>query len=774
MAATAKNNFGVKSQLAKLLATENITIRHNPAMKTAAFDLKSRVLMLPVWEGISDDLYDMLVVHEVGHALDTPMAEWEAAINGISQDTYNVPKKGICKGNKRVVKDFLNIVEDARIDKRQKRRYPGSKQNYSAGYKELFDRDLFGIKGKDISKLPLIDRLNLHYKVPVSCLTVPFSKEEREYVDLIDKAETFDDVVDIVGAVYKYAMEEEQQPDRKKTDQYSSDGEGEEGDEDGDEGEEGEGNGKPSNKPSNKKGKGKSTQGGKPAPDTDPNPENGKDKSDEKKDQEDGKGKGKDEKEDDKGDEDGEGDSGESDDESDDQGDDESNSDELGGGTEDIDSPGAQAKTMQAFDENMGGILSKDKTEYIYIDSPNMNHKEIVEDWKTFVPIMESCFPKGGTSYYGGNLNEHISKLNKWKKDENQTLGFMIKEFEMRKAADEYARTSIAKTGVIDTNKLFSYMYNDDVFRRQAVVSTGKNHGFFMILDWSGSMTELIESTLKQLFTLTMFCKRVHIPFEVYIFRSTVHGNVVSNPNESVSFSSFKLSNILSSRMDFKTFNRAMELIWCARKGKFSQLPMGGTPLNASIMTADKMILDFKKKNKLQVVNTIILTDGESDGLYIPRAASYYGKKKIIMCDTTTKKNYDMNQVNGLAITRNLLHMLRDRTGCNLIGFFLSNSNKLSDHYWLTEGQLKDQKLIECWKNNNFVGIDTAGYDEYYIINVHDISKASGNQAITGDSMNKIADSFMQGNVKKKVNRVLLSKFIARIAKDDPVKKRAA
>ena len=64
-----------KSLLAKLLATENITVQKNPALKTAMFDLKNRVLMLPIWQGISNDLEDLLLVHETGHALDTPTAE---------------------------------------------------------------------------------------------------------------------------------------------------------------------------------------------------------------------------------------------------------------------------------------------------------------------------------------------------------------------------------------------------------------------------------------------------------------------------------------------------------------------------------------------------------------------------------------------------------------------------------------------------------------------------------------------------------------------------
>ena len=44
------------SMLAKLLATENITVQQQPNIKTAMFDLRSRVLMLPIWQGISQEI----------------------------------------------------------------------------------------------------------------------------------------------------------------------------------------------------------------------------------------------------------------------------------------------------------------------------------------------------------------------------------------------------------------------------------------------------------------------------------------------------------------------------------------------------------------------------------------------------------------------------------------------------------------------------------------------------------------------------------------------
>ena len=65
-------NLVQKSQLARLLATENMTIEHSQSAKTASFDTNNRKLILPIWSKASEDLYDMLVAHEVGHALITP------------------------------------------------------------------------------------------------------------------------------------------------------------------------------------------------------------------------------------------------------------------------------------------------------------------------------------------------------------------------------------------------------------------------------------------------------------------------------------------------------------------------------------------------------------------------------------------------------------------------------------------------------------------------------------------------------------------------------
>ena len=65
----AVSMFGSKEQLAKLLATEDIHVRINKELGTAAFDTKNRILYLPDWSLKDRDVLDLLTGHEAGHAL---------------------------------------------------------------------------------------------------------------------------------------------------------------------------------------------------------------------------------------------------------------------------------------------------------------------------------------------------------------------------------------------------------------------------------------------------------------------------------------------------------------------------------------------------------------------------------------------------------------------------------------------------------------------------------------------------------------------------------
>ena len=166
-------NYEIKSQLAKLLATEDIIVE-NKNVETAQFNVTDRVLTLPRWTFASDVVYDLLVGHEVGHALFTPDDEWYL--------TSDIPQS------------IVNVVEDARIEKLMKRKYPGMSKTFYNGYGELNDEDFFELEDTDLNTLNLADRANLYFKGG-SHLIIDFTAEEKDIVNVISKCETFDDVL---------------------------------------------------------------------------------------------------------------------------------------------------------------------------------------------------------------------------------------------------------------------------------------------------------------------------------------------------------------------------------------------------------------------------------------------------------------------------------------------------------------------------------------------------------------------------------------------------
>ena len=174
----------IKSQLAKLLATEDLVVEHRK-VATAQFDVHKRVLTLPMWESASNSVYDLLVGHEVGHALFTPDED---------------PPKGIPHS-------FINIVEDARIEKLMKRKYPGMNKTFYRGYRNMNDDDFFSIVDEDVSSMNLADRTNLYFKIG-NFVDIEFNEKEMNIVRMVADCETFEEVGEAARALYNYCKKE--------------------------------------------------------------------------------------------------------------------------------------------------------------------------------------------------------------------------------------------------------------------------------------------------------------------------------------------------------------------------------------------------------------------------------------------------------------------------------------------------------------------------------------------------------------------------------------
>lgn len=739
-----------KSLLAKLLATENLTVQKTPGIKTAMFDLKNRVLMLPIWQGISNDLEDLLLVHETGHALDTPNAEeYKKAAEDIAAKIF--PGEKISSQLESTVRGFLNVIEDARIDKRQKRRYPGCRRNYLIGYKELVERDFFGTAKRDINSMNFIDRLNIYFKGGSIHSNITFTPQEKVLVRKVENAETWAEVVALTEEIYAYCKQKLEDMSQMHIDII----EGEDGDNDYDlemDGPDGDGDW---------------------------------DDEGEEVDAEDGDGKGDTE--------------GKSEGVNRGEGDISSGSSKAGGGAGSSDMPvnAPRSETDDAWQKKSEEIVKNENSTFVYLTMPLINYDKAVHDYKKVLTDWRSeiagNYNNPELPYYmrRGKIdqtywNESRQAMTQWKMKEKETISFMVKEFEQRKAAELYARINISKTGVIDTNKLHSYKYNDDIFRRLATIPKGKNHGFVMFLDWSGSMTSNLMATMKQLFSLTMFCKQIGVPFEVYAFRDAGADNPFSylNKQNCIKGERMVLRNFLSSRMNTEEMNFAMTMLWYLAKGNYIMADgMGGTPLNDAIMIAPKVVNDFTVRNKLEITNVVWLTDGESNGCSgvanettLPHVGGGRYNRRYFYTDVETGKTYDFHPWGWGSTSENtntLLRLLKDKTGCNLVGFYLYDYafKRLSSQFNVgidnPEAFLKARKY---WNENKYYPVVSAGYDEYYVIDTSAMRKDDNKLEIdnSGDkkmTVKKMASAFSKFAQKKTVNRVLLRSFVDRIAK---------
>ena len=419
-----------KSTLVKLLAEEDVTVSYQ-SVPTASFNVETREVTLPIWKDKSEDVMDMMSLHEVGHALYTPM---------------DLMEKG---KEKKVSHSFLNVLEDVRIEKMIQDKYLGSRKVFKKAYKELISKDFFGVKDKDLSKLNLIDRINMHYKnVP----NVPFDDDELEWVKKANQTKTSDDVVNLAVEMQDYMKDSEKENESDEefvvqinmpSDEKTEDDNKEDNTEQKSADIEIDVEEKEDETP-----KGNNTSSEQVEADKKPTEET----------EQKGFSKGA-----------------------------EGNDDESIQATTDTN---YQKKQYEAVDKNATGIN--------YLNIPKVNLKNAIVDYKEInAELNEHYLKKAKLSPdYAKHIEWNKKDLAKYKNDQKATISYMVKEFEMKKSADLYKRSTVSKTGSLNMDKLHSYAYNEDIFLKMNVEPSATNHGLVMFIDWSGSMAVNFKNTI--------------------------------------------------------------------------------------------------------------------------------------------------------------------------------------------------------------------------------------------------------------------------------------
>jgi len=721
---------------ARLLATENLSVIR-ARTRTASFDIKSRVLTLPMWKDMTPEIEDMLIGHEVGHALYTG-------------DEYMEP----IKENKKM-HSYLNVLEDVRIEKLIKRKYPGLRKKMNEGYKQLNDRDFFGVKQvPSFDDLLLIDKINLYFKAGFQC-GVTFDADEKAFVNRAERTERIEDVIELAKDIWSYSKQKaEERKERMKN----------ENPEDGDDDIE---NGDPIFEDFDIDQDGDWTQ---EEDDDDLNPMDRRNNTHQTKEH--------------------------------------SEEDELESKTE----RAFQNKLEDLADENTEYTYYEFDNDHF--EEPVVGYKTVLNETKD-PALWDTDQVDYRTRYMSEQERKNFyaqeaKQFETFKNESMKTVNYLVKEFEMKKSAQLYKRAQTAKIGSLDMKKIYAYKLQDDLFKRVTSIPKGKNHAMIMLVDWSGSMDGVLQDTLKQVINLAMFCNRVQIPYRVFAFTTDydkhnkqfeygsqeyinrqndlkqraaakmAKGNLIRTADDN-----FKLLEFFNSKMTTSEFNSMAKRLLDSRFRWNEGYNTGGTPLNEALVWCYQNLGGYIKNNNIEKMTFITLTDGaggnlgtyEHRGFDDSRSIVENGeykriKTKHLIRDNVTQKTYEIPP-RGQGQTEMILRMIKDRYNIALVGFHICRNHRgdlnsaLHDNLPGFRGDA--YSVIDGWrksfKDNGFASVKNTGRDELFIIPQTSTKIEEGEFEITGSANAKsIARNFGKFLNVKKTSRVLLNRFVTLVA----------
>ena len=715
-------NTEVKGTLARLLATENLTVEHRQ-VSTASFDVNNRVLILPIWKTASSTVYDLLVGHEVGHALYTPNLPIDAP------------------------KAFVNVVEDARIERMMKQTYPGLKKSFFDGYRELWHKDFFGVADEDISQIAFIDRINLYFK---GNSEIEFTEEEKVWVNRVATTKTFQDVLDLSNDLYAYAKGKEDDKKDEQLDFVLNMDEPANGDEI-----EQDNNLEPDESEDGEDQEGEVEEGNQPHPFRPDSPDADLDTP---------------------------------------------NFSAGNPGAGDVDE--TESVTDEALRQALETLVDEEAEDWVYLTTPDINiDKVVIPSSEVEEDLLYHFEGHAVESEYEGKfhqsqLEQAYTSYNEYKKEAQRSVNYLVKQFEMKKSAAEYKRAAVSKTGVIDTNSLFKYKITEDIFKRITTVPDGKNHGLVMFLDWSGSMNHHLLDTIKQTYNLIWFCKKAGIPFRVYAFQNThgscgPHKGLKQTTNSLAIAEDFSLIEFFSSKQNVKSLDRTLKLVWTqvlsmnyARLPYMHKYTLGGTPLGEAIMCAPQLVQRLKKIENVTKVNVVALTDGESNpvtylkesdtdnyystkGEVLIRNMNYARRTKFILRDKKSGYTREFNPSQFLT-TQEIVSFYREITDYNWIGIRICSKSELGRVTRCLD--FEDSEILDKqWKKYKFASIKKkVGFSESFYIPDRGLGDATDEievkqkgEVATRAELNR---AFKKHMGSKKSNKTILNAFIEQIA----------
>jgi len=696
-----------KALLSKLMAREDLEVIEGN-FKTASFDPKNRIVRLPLLKEEFNEAATLFIGHEIGHALYTP-------------DFFSHEEKKAELAD--IPFDIINIVEDVRIERKVREFYPGLVNDFLKGYKRLMDDNFFGVKDKEPNDLKFLDRLNLKAKLN-ALIDVDFSFKETLMIEKVNSVETWDDTVAVSRALMEFIKEQHQEEEEQQQEVLEE-----------------------SKGPSSEESTNEEEE------DSESNEEQTSISAEEEEDSSE-----------------------------------ETQVTEVKGTsgevTEDEDEPDYTSDTDRSMRQNESKMVhSGDDTTYIRV-TKNQIADEFIHTEEDLV-LSNKAFEEryGQWDEFWQHKEAMKEEYSSFIKEIKPAVNAMVQQFELRKSAMESRKIRESTSGSIDVNKLWQYKLDDHIFKTVMSMPDAKNHGLLMYIDYSSSMTRRIYETLKQAVILSMFAKRVGIPFELYGFttdatkyreaRAKDLENLRDGAESKYDYKSWalklvKIADSKWSKIKMHTmFERAMFSAWpYSGRTPFTEpaFQLGGTPLNETISIAHIMTDDFVKRNHIEKMNVVFLTDGDAQDMRLREHLNQWtdtivwdieGHGKIELADKYN--NYVPSESRRQQAKKTLLGSLSKKY--NVIGFFLTD------------------RRSQVGSNGYHIYNNYGGYDSF--ITVHDkrlqavddefVPKADSDANISTEAtdrkrMNSIKRDFKKFQKNKKMNKLIAQEFARLVA----------
>ena len=567
-----------KRGLAKLLARENLSVRHEPQASTAMFNLETRELILPTWSNITVDQYDLLIGHEVAHAK-------------YSDESAALKAPDMTAG----LHSYINVLEDTRIERLIQAEFPGLRGPFRRGYADFFKNGpIFNdIKtAEDAAKFSFIDRVNIHYKIGAH-VAVPFSADEQAILPRINNLRSMADAIALARELYAAEKErKQQQQSGQSQDQQQQPQDQQE-------------------QPQESRKPAASSQDGEQS-------QSGASNDEEQDDQQDGDGQQDDQQD----------------------SDDQQEAEPSQPTTDTTETPNADregdfAEPVATTDVRNAAAVRELAEASRTTDAPPQLTLDVLSDEIMQLQTLSSTqylyeidlFFRGHPEAKALATNYLAKFMSKY----GRTIAQLSQEFERRKTAKHYEHAKQARTGRLDVNKLHAYKFRDDLFKSVTILPNGKSHGIVLLIDGSGSMAGVMSDVLQQTLLFASFAKRAHVPVQAFVFGTATNSQKVSWTQRHTLYpsSEVRLVTLLDSTAPrwndqltavaafaAKFDNSDVDAFYQHPMYLLTELPyahLGDTPLYSALMLVERHIARLKQTRRLDKTTLLVLSDGENN-----------------------------------------------------------------------------------------------------------------------------------------------------------------